>query len=69
MQVEDHTPFRRAMAALRSRQPDLEVVAQAGSREETRRNAASVGVAVAVREVGLPDGDGVDVILDLRRAG
>ncbi len=32
MLVEDHAPFRRAMAALLSRQPDLEVVTQVGSR-------------------------------------
>jgi DNA-binding NarL/FixJ family response regulator len=69
MLVEDHAPFRRAMAALLSRQPDLEVVAQAGSREEARRNAASVGVDVAVLDFGLPDGNGVDVIRDLRQAG
>jgi hypothetical protein len=37
MLVEDHADFRRAMASLLGRQPDLEVVAQAGSLGEVRR--------------------------------
>ncbi len=69
MLVDDHAPFRRAMAFLVGRQPDLEVVAQAGSLEEARRHAASVSFDVAVLDLGLPDGDGVDVIRDLRQAG
>ena len=69
MLVEDHAAFRRAMAFLIGQQPDLEVVAQAGSLEEARRHAASVSFDVAVLDLGLPDGDGVDVIRDLRQAG
>jgi DNA-binding NarL/FixJ family response regulator len=69
MLVEDHVPFRRAMATLLSRQPDLEVVAQAGSLEEARRNAPSVSIDVAVLDLGLPDGNGVDVVEDLRQVG
>ena len=46
------------MASLVDRQPDLEVVAQAGSVDEARRQAASVGCDVAVLDLGLPDGNG-----------
>lgn len=66
--VEDNAYFRRAMVALLDRQPDLKVVAQAGSVKEARACAASVGFDVAVLDLGLPDGDGTDVLADLRGA-
>jgi DNA-binding NarL/FixJ family response regulator len=54
--VEDQADFRRLMVALLARQPDLEVVAQAGSLTEARRHAAEVSFDVAVLDLGLPDG-------------
>jgi DNA-binding NarL/FixJ family response regulator len=68
MLVEDQVPFRRAMAYLLGREPDLEVVAQAGSVDEARSHAASVGFDVVVVDLGLPDGNGVDLIAELRVA-
>jgi DNA-binding NarL/FixJ family response regulator len=64
--VEDQADFRRLMVALLARQPDLEVVAQAGSLTEARRHAETVVFDVAVLDLGLPDGNGVDLISDLR---
>jgi DNA-binding NarL/FixJ family response regulator len=64
--VEDQADFRRLMLALLARQPDLEVVAQAGSLTEARRHAAEVSFDVAVLDLGLPDGNGADLISDLR---
>ena len=66
MLVEDHADFRGVMALLVDRQPGLEVVAQAGSLVEARRHAASVGCDVAVLDLGLPDGNGADLIAQLR---
>ena len=60
MLVDDHADFRRLVAAWVGRDPDLEVVAQAGSLEEARRHAASVGCDVAVLDMDLPDGVGPD---------
>jgi DNA-binding NarL/FixJ family response regulator len=37
MLVEDHTAFREALAFLLSHEPDLEVVAQAGSSPKPER--------------------------------
>lgn len=68
MLVEDQSDFRRLMVALLDRQPDLEVVAQAGSLTEAREHAAAVGFDVAVLDLGLPDGSGADLISDLRDA-
>ena len=63
--VEDHADFRRLVAAWVDREPDMEVVAQAGSLEEARR-LASGGCDVAVLDMGLPDGFGSDLIGGLR---
>jgi DNA-binding NarL/FixJ family response regulator len=65
--VEDQADFRRLMEALLSRQPDLEVVAQAGSLAEARGRAGMVSFDVAVLDLGLPDGNGADLIAELRR--
>ena len=66
MLVDDHADFRRLVAAWVDREPDLAVVAQAGSLEEARRQTASVGCDVAVLDMALPDGVGSDLIAELR---
>lgn len=68
MLVEDHADFRDLMAILIGREPDLEVVAQAGSLAEARRLAATSEFDVVVMDLGLPDGDGTSLIGDLREA-
>jgi DNA-binding NarL/FixJ family response regulator len=68
MLVEDQVAFRRAIASLLGREPDIEVVAEAGSLEEARSHAAQIGFEVAILDLGLPDGNGADLIGDLREA-
>jgi two-component system response regulator DesR len=68
MLVEDHADFRGLMEVLLGRQPDIELLAQAGSLVEARAQAARFEVDVAVLDLGLPDGSGADLIADLRRA-
>jgi DNA-binding NarL/FixJ family response regulator len=62
--VEDHALFRQALSVLLDRQPDMEVVAQAGSLAEARQKLR--GVDVVVLDLALPDGDGTELIGDLR---
>lgn len=65
--VEDHSSFRRALAFVLEREPDLRVVAQAGSLAEARSMINSESrFDVAVLDLGLPDGNGMDLISDLR---
>ena len=66
MLVDDHADFRHLMTAFLDREPDLEVVAQAGSLAEARSHAAAVSFDVAVLDLGLPDGNGADLIRDVR---
>jgi len=68
MIVEDHADFRDLMEILLDRQPDIELLAQAGSLVEARAQAARFELDVAVLDLGLPDGNGADLIADLRRA-
>ncbi len=68
MLVEDQADFRRLLAALLGRQPDISVVAQAGSLAEARSHAAVQEFDVAVLDLGLPDGNGADLVGELREA-
>ena len=68
MIVEDHEGFRELMEVLLDGQPEVELLAQAGSLAEARKHAAMSEVDVAVLDLGLPDGSGADLIADLRRA-
>ena len=72
MLVEDHLTFRQALTILLSDDPHLEVVAQAGSVAEARE-ALEGGVLdgaldVAMVDLALPDGDGRELIGELRRS-
>jgi DNA-binding NarL/FixJ family response regulator len=68
MHVEDHADFRDLMRILLNSQSDMEVVAQAGSLVEARAQVASSEIDVAVLDLSLPDGNGLDLIPELRRA-
>jgi DNA-binding NarL/FixJ family response regulator len=62
--VDDHLPFRQPLAGLIELEPDIAVVAQAGSIAEAR--ATTLRADVALVDLRLPDGDGCDVIRHLR---
>jgi DNA-binding NarL/FixJ family response regulator len=68
--VDDHTSFRQTLAFVFDQQPDIEVVAQAGSLAEVRRalegleNEPDLGII----DLSLPDGEGTELIKDLRGA-
>jgi PAS domain S-box-containing protein len=61
--VEDHTAVRQAIASMFEREPDFDVVGQAGSLAEARDMLQDIDVAVV--DLGLPDGYGGDLIEDL----
>ena len=68
--VDDHASFRQTLAFVFDQQPDFEVVAQAGSLAEARRVLEGLeGEAdLGVIDLSLPDGEGTDLIKDLREA-
>ena len=67
--IDDHSSFRQPLAFMMQREPDFEVVAQAGSLAEARRVLKDAkDVDVAVVDLDLPDGNGADLVRDLRTA-
>lgn len=62
--TEDHAAFRKALAFVIEMQPGYKVTAQAGTVADAR--ASNEGFDVAVIDLMLPDGDGTEVIRDLR---
>ena len=62
--VEDHASFRQALAFMFEREPEFEVVAQAGSVAEACKlpSESLKEVEVAVVDLALPDGDGFELI-------
>jgi DNA-binding NarL/FixJ family response regulator len=67
--LEDHSWFRKALADLLEREPDLQVVGEAGSLSEARDGMMDMPhkIDLALIDLLLPDGIGTDLIGDLRR--
>jgi DNA-binding NarL/FixJ family response regulator len=65
--VEDHASFRQALAFMFEREKEFVVTGQAGSLAEAHAfiRKAPDGVDVAVVDLGLPDGDGFELIEEL----
>ena len=63
--TEDHAAFRKALAFMLEREPHYEVTAQAGSLAEARASDGA-GCDVAVIDLLLPDGDGTEIIREVR---
>jgi DNA-binding NarL/FixJ family response regulator len=56
------------MTVLLAQEPDLEMVAQAESLDEVRQHCTSGEFDVVILDLSLPDGNGADLIVDLREA-
>ena len=67
--IEDHAAFREALAKVLKWNAGFEKVPQAGSVSEGLARAGSLDgdLDVAVVNLGLPDGDGADLISRMRR--
>jgi two-component system, NarL family, response regulator DevR len=65
--VDDHASFRESLAFLLAHQTDITVSGQAGSLAEARRIIPELDVDIALVDLHLPDGSGVDLIRDMRR--
>ena len=66
--LDDHEIVRRGVADLIDAQPDLEVVGEASTARQALGRIAATLPDVAVLDVRLPDGSGIDVCRDIRSA-
>ncbi|GIH78265.1 DNA-binding response regulator [Planobispora longispora] len=64
--VDDHEVVRRGVAALLDSEDDIEVVGEAGTAESAVARILALEPDVAVLDVRLPDGSGVDVCREVR---
>ncbi|MDQ5811469.1 MAG: response regulator transcription factor [Actinomycetota bacterium] len=64
--MEDHASFRQALAFMFEREPEFKVIEQASTLAEARRLSGESlkNVDVAVVDLGLPDGDGLNLVED-----
>src|SRR5215212_5405688 len=64
--VDDNTDYRQTFCRMLERQADIEVVGLADSLAAARQLLRGVDLALIDR--GLPDGDGLEIISELREA-
>jgi DNA-binding NarL/FixJ family response regulator len=64
--LDDHEIVRRGLRELFEAEDDLEVVGEAGTAEEAMGRIPATQPNVAVLDVRLPDGDGIEVCRDIR---
>jgi two-component system response regulator DevR len=66
--LDDHEIVRRGIAELINAETDLEVVGESATVAQTLGRVAATRPDVAVLDVRLPDGNGIDVCRDIRSA-
>jgi DNA-binding NarL/FixJ family response regulator len=66
--VDDHEIVRRGVAELINAEPDLEVVGEASTVKQALGRIAATLPDIAVLDVRLPDGSGIDLCRDIRSA-
>lgn len=64
--LDDHEIVRRGVADLVDAEPDMEVISQAGTAGEALRIVGQTKPAVAVLDVRLEDGNGIEVCREIR---
>nr|WP_206442425.1 response regulator transcription factor [Streptomyces boncukensis] len=64
--VDDHEVVRRGVHDMLSVEPDIEIVGEAGTATEAMARIPAAGPDVAVLDVRLPDGSGVEVCREVR---
>jgi len=66
--LDDHEIVRRGLRELLEQEPDMEIVGDAGTAEEALSRIPPTQPDVALLDVRLPDGDGIEVCREIRSA-
>ena len=67
LSVDDHPLFRKGLAALINKAPDMAVVAEAANGREGIRQVRAQRPDVTVMDLSLPDMSGIDVLAAIRK--
>jgi len=67
--LDDHEVVRRGVADLLNKEPDLEVIGEASTAAQALGRIAATAPDVAILDVRLADGSGIDVCRDLASSG
>jgi two-component system NarL family response regulator len=60
--VDDHVLFREGLCNVLSKQPDLQVIGEAGTAAEAVEKAFKLKPDLVLMDIGLPDGTGIDAM-------
>ncbi|HVF01088.1 MAG TPA: response regulator transcription factor [Rubrobacteraceae bacterium] len=66
--MEYHSAFRQSASVMMDREPDLEVVSQAGSVAEGRQKMVEGGIDAAIVDIPLPDEGAAELVRELHEA-
>lgn len=66
--ADDHQIMRNGLRTLLDKEPDLEVVAEAGNAQTTMRLARDLAPEVVIMDLAMPDVNGLDVIREVAAA-
>ncbi|MQA04276.1 MAG: response regulator [Streptosporangiales bacterium] len=64
--LDDHEVVRQGVRALLAEEPDIEVVGEAGNASQALARVPALAPDVAILDVRLPDGNGVEICRELR---
>src|SRR4051812_37645955 len=64
--LDDHEIVRRGLRELLEAEPDIELAGESASAQEAIRRIPAIRPDVAILDVRLPDGSGIDVCRDVR---
>ncbi|RFA06709.1 DNA-binding response regulator [Subtercola boreus] len=64
--LDDHELVRRGLASLLDAESDIEVIGEAATTAQARTRIAATRPDIALLDVQLPDGNGIDLCRDLR---
>jgi len=65
--VDDHAPFREALRQFLSREPDFQIVGEAGSVREAIYCVATLSPHLVLTELKLPGTCGADAVTEIKR--
>jgi DNA-binding NarL/FixJ family response regulator len=65
--VDDNAPFRDALRAFLSQEPELQVVGEAGNMREAIRSIGTLSPHLVLTDLTMPDTHGIEAVTEIKR--